>query len=111
MASLEYWLWLLAYGAILFLVVYLLLFPVYFWLCRLRGPGAIAWAWTTGILGFILFLCLASPQHAAYLIPGAWSVEAWTNFLVLAVPALVFLIFLVWAPCGRGSGSAIHREA
>ncbi len=111
MASLEFWLWLLAYGTILFLVVYLLLFPIYFWLCRMRGPSAIAWAWTTGIMGFFLFLCLASPQHAPHLAPGAQGTEAWIGLLVLAVPALLFLIFLVWAPCGRGPGPATHQEA
>ena len=88
-------LWLLLLFGVTFVVIYLLLFPLFHFGLRTDATRAIRYAWTAGLWGLCLALIFNSPRHAIYL--EFWTGE-WVAILNLLCLVLLFgiLLLLLW---------------
>ncbi len=93
-------LWLFIEFAATFLLVYLLLYPLFLRLCKLSPSDAIRYAWTAGLWGLLLYMILVSSPHTEYLAFWAGDMMALLNTLLL-VALFGGLLAYFWLKCPR----------
>jgi hypothetical protein len=87
------WIALLVIGMIF--LVYMVLFWIYFGICKLNGPVAIRIAWTVGILSLLIVLAFIFPFQAPYFNPLSGDIGSLVNLAIVTVISMFFLI-IVW---------------
>lgn len=101
-SNLDALLWMLIWFVVSVAAIYLVLFPIFFYLCRLNGSVSIRLAWSVGIVMWLVYLTLISAKHSQYLVFWRGDISLLMDFLVLAILASLAVV-LMWVTMPRSS--------